>query len=64
MYLSKHKTSTSENTKHKHKCRIHKTVNEVKYFVLSCSLFNNFGSEGIAGHLSDLDQDVEIFLLE
>ena len=54
--------------KHKHKDiperRIDKTVDEVKYFVLNCSLFVNFGSEGIGGHLSDLDGDVEIFLLE
>lgn len=40
--------------------------NEVKYFCLSHSLFNYFGSEGIAGHLSDLsDLDRDgIFLLE
>ena len=54
--------------KHKHndirKRRIDKTADEVKYFVLSCSFFNNFGSEGIVGHLSDLDKDVGTFLLE
>ena len=46
------------------KRRIDKTVDEVKYFVLNCSLFNNFGSEGITGHPSVLDRDVETFLLE
>ena len=64
----KHKHKTSENTKHKHKDirkrRIDKTADEVKYCVLSCSFFNNFGLKGIAEHLSDPDRDVGTFLLE